>query len=159
MIEEIKNLISEKLESLSIDEKIDFLNQLKLVTHELSPFKNEPVDCVLWVKLDNVQANQYNPNAVAPPEMELLRQSISADGYTQPIVGFLKSENDYEIVDGFHRHRVGREVTEVRERVLGYLPIVKINSSQECLGLKQITGLASLFTNKEFSDSWEAELV
>ena len=82
----LKELISTELQKLNLDEKVNFINDLKLFLHENSPFSTEPVDCVLWVKNDTVKANDYNPNSVAPPEMELLRLSISNDGYTQPIV-------------------------------------------------------------------------
>jgi ParB-like chromosome segregation protein Spo0J len=208
MSEQIKELIKGHLESLTLDEQVQYLNDLKVSIHELSPFKNEPVDCVLWVKHTNVQANQYNPNAVAPPEMELLRQSISSDGYTQPIVSYPKDETLFEVVDGFHRSRVGKECDDIKKRIHGYLPIVKINPTQEGLGdrmastirhnrargthnielmssivaelvemgkgdawickhigmsadellrLKQVTGLASLFANRDFSASWEVE--
>ena len=195
-------------EWMSIDERIDAINEIKLVLHEISPMRNEPVDCVLWVKNQTVKANDYNPNAVAPPEMDLLRQSIMEDGYTQPIVSY-KEGDTITVVDGFHRNRVGKEVLEVKERVHGRLPVVNINqwkqgkhdrmastirhnrargthnvelmstivselvemgkgdawickhigmSADELLRLKQITGLASLFQNKEFSKSWEVDV-
>lgn len=194
-------------ESMTIDEQIDAINELKIALHEISPMRNEPVDCVLWVRNDKVRANDYNPNSVAPPEMELLRQSIMEDGYTQPIVSFKEDEN-ITVVDGFHRNRVGKEVEEVRNRVYNRLPVVNINqwkqsrsdrmastirhnrargshnielmstivselvemgkgdawickhvgmTADELLRMKQITGLASLFQNKEFSQAWEAE--
>ena len=121
------------LNELSVEERITQLNQIKIFLHEHSPFKDEPVDCVIWVKSDKVQANDYNPNSVAPPEMELLKTSIMADGYTQPIVSF--PENDqYTVVDGFHRNRVGKEVKEVCDRVKGYLQITIIRDSQEDRG-------------------------
>jgi ParB-like chromosome segregation protein Spo0J len=125
MKEKILSLIP-NYESLSIDEKIDIINEIKIALHEISPMRNEPVDCVLWVKNDNVKANDYNPNSVAPPEMELLRQSIMEDGYTQPIVSF-KEESQITVIDGFHRNRVGKEVEEVKNRVYGRLPVVNIN--------------------------------
>lgn len=115
---------------LSFDEKIDFQNQIKKKLHEISPFKNEPVDCVLWVKNDKVVANDYNPNKVAPPEMELLEVSIMNDGYTQPIVTWPKDDK-VEVIDGFHRSRVGKESLIVNERVFGYLPTVIIRKEQE----------------------------
>jgi ParB-like chromosome segregation protein Spo0J len=193
--------------NLSIDEQIDVINEIKIALHEISPMRNEPVDCVIWVKNETVRANDYNPNSVAPPEMELLRQSIMEDGYTQPIVSF-KEENNITVIDGFHRNRVGKEVNEVKERVYGRLPVVNINqwkqgrgdrmastirhnrargshsielmstivselvemgkgdawickhvgmSTDELLRLKQVTGLASLFANKEFSNAWESD--
>lgn len=177
--------------------------------HEISPFKNEPVDCVIWVSAEQVEANDYNPNKVAPPEMKLLQHSIREDGYTQPIVGFWEDDNHVEVVDGFHRNRVGRECDDIRERIKGHLPISIINSDRkdkgdriaatirhnrargkhivtamsdivvelkrrnwsdekiakelgmdadEVLRLCQITGLAEMFADKEFSMAWEGDL-
>lgn len=118
------------IENLPLEEKINIINDLKIKLHNISPFKDEPVDLVLWVKSDEVIANDYNPNSVAPPEMELLETSILADGYTQPVVTF--PENDKNtVIDGFHRSRVGKESNEVKKRVLGYLPITIIRPSQE----------------------------
>jgi ParB-like chromosome segregation protein Spo0J len=205
----INNLISE-LKKLSIDEKVNAMNEIKIAMHEISPFKSEPVDCVLWVKNTSVHANDYNPNSVAPPEMELLRLSISADGYTQPIVSMLEENGETrEVIDGFHRNRVGKECPEIQSRVHGYLPVVTINEDRtkindrvastirhnrargkhkieamsdividlkkrnwsdakiaknlgmdpdEVLRLCQIGGLVELFSDKEFSKSWEAEI-
>ena len=120
------------IEVLSIDDesaKIDIINDLRKFIHGFSPFKNEPVDFVKWVKNDIVIANEYNPNKVAPPEMELLEVSIVNDGYTQPIVTY-PNKDKIEVVDGFHRTRVGKESKLVRERVKEYLPIVAIRSEQ-----------------------------
>lgn len=117
------------LEDLSLDAKVHAINEIRELLHEASPFKDEPVDMVRWVKSENVRANDYNPNSVAPPEMQLLRLSIMEDGYTQPIVTNL--EEDVRIViDGFHRNRVGKECDEVRQRIKGYLPVVQIKASQ-----------------------------
>lgn len=195
------------LESLSEDECIEAINEIKIELHKLSPFKDEPVDCILWVKSDKIQANDYNPNRVAPPEMKLLQTSILEDGYTQPIVGF-REDGIFTVVDGFHRTRVGREVLDIRKRIKGYLPISVINEGREdrsdriaatirhnrargkhnveamsqivlelsrrnwsdariakelgmdddeILRLKQISGLAELFADEEFSAAWEWE--
>ena len=113
------------LSALGLDERIEAINIIREALHQISPFKSEPVDFVRWVKSPAVHANDYNPNSVAPPEMELLRLSIMADGYTQPIV---TNEEDGKriVIDGFHRNRVGKECTDVRERVKGYLPVVQI---------------------------------
>jgi ParB-like chromosome segregation protein Spo0J len=205
----IIELINE-LQCLDIDSKVKALNEIKIAMHEISPMKTEPVDCVLWVKNDSVHANDYNPNSVAPPEMELLRLSISADGYTQPIVSMLEENGETrEVIDGFHRNRVGKECEEIQKRVHGYLPVVTINEDRtrindrvastirhnrargkhkieamsdividlkkrnwsdekisknlgmdkdEVLRLCQIGGLAELFSDKEFSQAWEAEM-
>ncbi len=126
----LKELILE-IKSLPDGEKIKAINDIKIHLHEISPFKSEPVDCVLWVKNDTIHANDYNPNSVAPPEMELLRLSISNDGYTQPIVSMDNENGTREVIDGYHRHRVGKECEDIQERVQGYLPIVTIRSSQK----------------------------
>jgi len=117
------------IENLNTDEKIQTINEIRKELSRHSPFNQEPVDCVLWVKNENVIANDYNPNSVAPPEMELLRVSINEDGYTQPIVTFSRDGLN-EVVDGFHRHRVGKEIEEIRSRIHGYLPVVEINANK-----------------------------
>lgn len=128
----IKNICDavNELADLPIEQRVDALNRVRLALHKISPFASEPVDCVQWVKADVVTANDYNPNTVAPPEMKLLEHSIKEDGYTQPIVSWFRDE-EYEVVDGFHRHRVGKESKAVRSRVHGYLPLVVINESRQ----------------------------
>lgn len=126
-LDEIKQAI-ENIEDLG--EKIDFINNLREAIHEASPFKNEPVDFIKWVHADHVEANDYNPNSVAPPEMELLEHSILSDGYTQPIVTWSNAEK-IEVIDGFHRNRVGKESEAVKARIHGYLPVVCIKEDRE----------------------------
>lgn len=128
---ETKNVIT-KLLTLEKEELIENLNYIREELHKISPFKNEPVDFVKWVKNTTVGANDYNPNTVAPPEMELLRLSIANDGYTQPIVTWANSEKvENEVIDGFHRHRVGKECKDIQERIHGYLPIVAVTEDRE----------------------------
>lgn len=195
-----------ELDALPEQERIDCINAIRLALHEHSPMKSEPVDCVLWVKAEQVKANDYNPNKVAPPEMRLLQRSIDADGYTQPIVTYQESGTD-EVVDGFHRNLVGRK-KKMAKRLHGRLPVARINLDRagkadriaatirhnrargkhgveamseivmelhrrnwtdakiakelgmepdEVLRLKQITGLAEMFADREFSEAWEIE--
>lgn len=207
---DLETLISDlvgHLQALATDERIAALNTVREALHRISPFADEPVDLVLWVRAEQVAGNDYNPNRVAPPELKLLERSILADGYTQPIVVY-PTDGVFEVVDGFHRNRVGRESPEVRERVRGYLPVTRIRPSQEgrseriaatirhnrargkhvvnamsdivmelarrgwsdqriaeelgmdadeVLRLKQITGLAELFADREFSEAWEPD--
>lgn len=205
ILAESKSLF-DKLSGLSLHSRVSAINQIRMALREYSPFKDEPVDCVQWVPGGEVHANDYNPNSVAPPEMKLLEHSILSDGYTQPIVTW--PNNGIEVVDGFHRHRVGKESEAVCARIHGYLPIVVIKPSQqdkndrmaatirhnrargshkvesmseiivelkrrfwsdekigkelgmepdEVLRLQQITGLSSLFADRDFSEAWEAE--
>jgi len=202
----VKSIVSE-LEGLAVDDRITTLNRIRTALHAVSPMRAEPVDLVVWVKADDVEANDYNPNTTAPPEMRLLEHSILEDGYTQPVVTWMDGERR-ETVDGFHRSEVGRNSKPIRKRTLGYLPVTTVNSSRtdigdrmaatirhnrargkhqvegmsnivqeltrkkwseqriakelgmdhdEVLRLKQITGLAELFTEREFSRAWEPE--
>lgn len=128
-MEKIKEIIELKISNLDLKEKVDFINELREFIHDLSPFKNEPVDFVKWVLAENVVANDYNPNKVAPPEMELLEVSIMNDGYTQPVVTF-PNNGKIEVVDGFHRTRVSKESKIVKQRVMGYTPTVIIRKEQ-----------------------------
>ena len=204
-MQELKKAIVQAIGNAStIKDKVDLINELRFCIHEVSPFKNEPVDFVKWVSGGNVVANDYNPNKVAPPEMQLLEVSITEDGYTQPIVTSANDTN-FEVVDGFHRNRVGKESKVVNARVFGFLPVVEIRhenkgkdagiastirhnrargkhqvsamseivlelknrnwtnqriarelgmDEDEILRLCQISGLESLFTDKDFSRAW-----
>lgn len=126
-MKQIIEMIEKEFDKLSsVDEKVEFLNAIRGKIAELSPF-DEPVDYVRWVKAEKVQANEYNPNKVASPEMELLYKSIKLDGYTQPIVVYKLENGNYEVVDGFHRNRVGKEYQDINERIHGYLPAVVID--------------------------------
>lgn len=122
--------ILRELSKLEGDNKVRALNDVRRALHSVSPFASEPVDFIEWVPCDLVHANDYNPNSVAPPEMELLRLSIDADGYTQPIVSMPGEDGRFEVIDGFHRHRVGRECEDIRQRIQGYLPLVKIREER-----------------------------
>jgi len=204
--EQLKPIVKELLK-LSDYDRIEAINEIRQTLHEVSPLKNEPVDFVKWIPLEEVFGNPYNPNSVAPPEMKLLELSIQADGYTQPIVAW-KDEEKIEVIDGFHRHRVGKESTIIRKRIKGYLPVVIANADRldrsdrmaatvrhnkargkhkvegmsdivvelkrrnwttericrelgmdedEVLRLLQITGLTDIFSDQEFSRSWNAE--
>jgi ParB-like chromosome segregation protein Spo0J len=128
--------VFEQLASIPEDERIDVINEIRLALREHSPMKGEPVDCVLWVPADQVRGNEYNPNQVAPPEMKLLNHSIEQDGYTQPVVSW-PADDGYEVVDGFHRNRVGKENPRVRERVRGRLPVTVINGDRAAIEDRQ----------------------
>jgi len=206
IVGEIKGAVA-RLAEVDEEQRIDAINEVRAAIHALSPMRREPVDFVRWVRADDLHANDYNPNSVAPAEMRLLQLSIMQDGYTQPIVAW-PDGSGFEVVDGFHRNRVGREVGAVQKRVCGRLPIAVINSDRtakedriaatirhnrargkhavdamadivvdlsrrnwsdekiakelgmeadEVLRLKQVTGLAELFADREFSEAWEVE--
>src|SRR5688572_21249519 len=102
------------LDALDLAAKVAVINEFRVAPHAHPPFSTEPVDCVQWVPNEAVTATDYNPNPVAPPEMKLLEHSITEDGYTQPIVAW-RRDDAYEVVDGFHRDRVGRDSAAVQK--------------------------------------------
>lgn len=200
--------LSKEIELISnADDKIQAINEVRRVIHEVSPLKHHPVDFVFWKKSDNVEANEYNPNSIPPPEMKLLYESIANDGYTMPIVSY-EDTNITRIVDGFHRRETEKRNSDISASTFGHVPLTTIRDKQtglsdrmastirhnrargshnielmsqivtelvemgkgdawickhvgmspdELLRMKQITGLASLFQNKDFSNSWDPD--
>lgn len=117
------------LSELSAEDRIDALNDVRAQLHAVSPLRHHPVDLVLWVPAHDVEANDYNPNTVATPEMTLLQRSIEADGYTQPVVTWADGGRR-ETVDGYHRGEIGRSCEPVRRSTLGYLPVTTANADR-----------------------------
>ena len=102
-----------------------------------------PVYNVMAVPIEKVRPNNYNPNKVAPPEMKLLYESIKEDGYTMPVVCYyIKAQDIYLIVDGFHRYQVMMDHPDIYEREQGLLPVSviekPIDKRTNCLGDKRM---------------------
>ncbi len=92
----------------------------------MSQYKS-PVYNVIAVPVEKIQANEYNPNVVAPPEMRLLELSIWEDGFTMPCVCYYnEAEDNYVLVDGFHRYQVLKSSSRIYQRENGMLPVVVI---------------------------------
>ncbi|HGN2047123.1 TPA: IbrB-like domain-containing protein [Proteus mirabilis] len=208
-IETIISVLKEYLAKLNDEQKIEALNKIKISLHQISPFKNEPTDCILWIKQQQVIANDYNPNVMSPTEKRLLETSLVKDGYTQPVVvlPIQQSKNkpsQWQVVDGYHRYLLSKK-NSLNKRINGYLPITILDveshtmadqmaatirhnrargqhqvaamsdivrdlsrlgwndqkigdelgmSQDEVLRLKQISGLAELFSEHDFSEAW-----
>lgn len=200
-MKEILQQISD-LSSLPLEQRVAAYNEISQALKNMVGI-DHPVVGVQLVPLEKVEANDYNPNRVAPPEMRLLEFSIRKDGLTMPVVVAKNGDDKYVIVDGFHRHRTVNENEDIRERSKGYLPASILNKNvedritstvrhnmargthqvelsaklvtalkrhhwtnerigkelgmdpDEVLRLKQITGLAEAFADKEFSKAWE----
>lgn len=91
---------------------------------------SSPAYRIISVPIEQIEPNGYNPNAVAPPELKLLYDSIKEDGYTMPIVCYYDREHDkYIIVDGFHRYRIMLGHPDIYEREGGKLPVSVIDKS------------------------------
>ncbi|WP_296270127.1 ParB/RepB/Spo0J family partition protein [uncultured Enterobacter sp.] len=119
------------LQSLPEEERIDAINAFREAIHKNSPFRDQPIDCVMWIKQDDITANDYNPNTVAPPEKRLLSRSLEVDGFTQPIVVTESEPQHYEIVDGFHRHEIGTNRAVLKRQLKGYLPVTCLRRDRQ----------------------------
>ena len=128
-----------------------------------------PVYNVRAVPIEKIHANSYNPNSVAPPEMELLYKSIKEDGYTMPIVCYYIADNDtYEIVDGFHRYTTMLRHKDIYEREGGMMPVVVIekdisnrmastirhNRARGSHSIELMSNIVSELTKSGMSDAW-----
>lgn len=131
MRQRIISEIETYLQSLPEEDRINAINAFRQVIHQHSPFREQPVDCVLWVKQDRLTANDYNPNNVAPPEKRLLTKSLELDGFTQPIVVTESDPQHYEIVDGFHRHEIGSTRAALKRELKGYLPVTCLRRERQ----------------------------
>jgi ParB-like chromosome segregation protein Spo0J len=132
------------------------ISLIRKALHQLCPVASQPVDFVQWVPLEEVIANDYNPNSVAPNEMKLLYTSILHDGYTQPVVTIRDEERGkYIIVDGFHRYSTMRLHQDIKDRTAGLVPVVVLDKPindrmastvrhNRARGKHAVTGMASM---------------
>ena len=117
-------------ETDDLDDQVSALNALREKLHDVSPF-SEPVEHIKWINQDSLEGNDYNPNEVATPEMELLHKSIKEDGYTQPIVTYETEPGHFEVVDGEHRSIIGKEYDDIRERLHDHVPVTVIDKPED----------------------------
>ena len=130
---------------------------------------NSPIYNVKKIPIEKIQANSYNPNPVAPPEMNLLYKSILEDGYTQPIVCYYIADDDkYEIVDGYHRYCTMLNHRDIYDRENGCLPVVTIdknldnrmastirhNRARGSHSIELMTNIVSELVKSGMSDAW-----
>lgn len=168
-MDEIRDQIRAALEAAP--DKQGFLNDLREWIHrELSDYSEMPVDSVMWVPIEEVQANDYNPNSVASNELKLLHTSISHDGYTQPIVTIWDEDlRKYVIIDGFHRYFTCRSNPDIQEWTKGRVPIVVLRKTinermastvrhNRARGKHSVTGMANLVFNM-LDNGWEDDAI
>lgn len=197
--------IIEENKDLPFDKKVNMYNQIIQQLYDFLGLEHPALNVQL-IPIEHVEENDYNPNKVAPPEMKLLELSIRKDGLTMPVVVATEKKNDnWVVVDGFHRTIVCKHTADIKQGLKGYLPVTRLDKTlenrvastvrhnmargthqvelsaklvaflkrndwsnqrigeelgmdpDEVLRLKQITGLAEAFQDKEFSRSWEME--
>ena len=67
-----------------------------------------PIDNIQWIEGDSLDANDYNPNAVAKDELRLLKVSLLKQGWLQPVLVAAQDNGRFRIIDGFHRSTLAR---------------------------------------------------
>jgi ParB-like chromosome segregation protein Spo0J len=187
---------------LELEDRVAIYNEMTELLRDMLEMKH-PVLSVKLIEGEKIQSNDYNPNKVAPPEMDLLELSMIRDGITMPVLAAKNDKGRYVIIDGFHRTQVIKYFAPVQESISGYVPVIELNKdiedriastvrhniargshqtelsarligllkkhnwtdqkigkelgmdTEEVLRLKQLTGLAEAFGDKEFSQAWE----
>ncbi len=86
--------------------------------------QNQPLADIDWLPRGELKPNDYNPNRVAPTELELLKLSLLSDGWTQPIV----IGEDGVIIDGYHRWLLAEDA-DIAAMTGGMVPVVTIRGS------------------------------
>jgi len=81
-----------------------------------------PLSTLQWVERSRIRPNDYNPNKVSKQNLELLKQSILANGWTLPIV----VRPDFTIIDGFHRWTIAGE-EPLLSMLDGKVPVVIVD--------------------------------
>lgn len=168
-IEYLTEQLCAQIAALPLAERVTALNQVRTNLHAISPFQDEPIDCVLWVPGASVQPNAYNPNVVYSPEMKLLEISITEDHYTQPVV--THAEGDvYRIVDGEHRYLIGTGAKPIVKRLSGYLPVTVTHTRTEkdhmastirhnrARGVHKLDGMSAI-VSRMLADGWRDDQI
>lgn len=123
--------IIEKYKTSPFDKKIEIYNSITQELYDFLGLKHPALNIQL-VSIDKVQGNSYNPNKVANTEMKLLELSIKKDGFTMPIVVASEKKNEnWIVVDGFHRLTICQENSQVRKSLQGYIPVSKLDKTLE----------------------------
>lgn len=126
----IKTLLAQHKDA-PFDEKVRIYNHISHLLYEFLDLKHPVLDVSL-VPISKVQGNDYNPNKVAPPEMQLLTLSIRKDGLTMPVVvGSERDGDNWVVIDGFHRTAVCAHNPDIEESLKGYLPVTRLDKALE----------------------------
>lgn len=89
-------------------------------------FNGEPVSNIVWVDVDSLEVNDYNPNTVLQQELKLLEFSIVKNGWIQPIL----ISKEKIIIDGFHRALLSKKSKKLKGIYEGKVPCVVMDISQ-----------------------------
>ena len=95
----------------SADERVAVYNATQRALGELvADVSPDPAVAPRLLPVESIVANDYNPNRVASPELDLLESSMRSDGITMSVVVSPgTSPGEWLVVDGFHRRMVARD--------------------------------------------------
>lgn len=129
LLDQIKS-IAQEASKLPFEEKVTFLNEARLILHEISPFVFEPIDYVKWVPASKLKANDWNPNKMAQNEVNMLDFSMIKYGMAQAIVGWETEDEEDRIIDGWHRNWRCDTNSILKNRMHEYLPVVYMEGNE-----------------------------
>lgn len=128
------NILGRKVEG---DELIEAINDIKLALHEISPFKNDAVDCILWKKAEELSTIDWNVNYIAPAEKRLLYNSLLINGFTQPVLISQQNEKNY-VIDGAQRYELATNKVQLKKRYRCHIPVSIVNqqvTEYDCMAI------------------------
>jgi len=107
------------------------------------------------VDIDQLYANEYNPNRMPATEMNLLADCIKKYGFLFPIiVTWDESKEKYRIIDGYHRYetlrRIGAKQVSIINLELSYHDAIQLTVLMNRIkGLHQVELMSDLIVNLE----------
>lgn len=103
----------------------------------MRPLSTHPVSNITWLIADDLTCNDWNPNVVITPELNLLKLSLLRTGWLQPVLvnpvindAGAVVPGEYMIIDGFHRTMLVRADIEVRALTGGLVPCCIMDLSE-----------------------------
>ncbi len=127
---ELATRIAALIAAMPVAVAADTLNAVNTTINSAGPFAQEPIATVQWVPAKDVKDNGYSPTVIDSRKTALLKQSIQQDGMLAPLVTDKTAKGDV-IVGGVVTADVIRGDKRLRERLHGYVPVVRIMSGAD----------------------------
>ena len=106
LVEAVCTTIAAIGNGLPVADRVTAYNAIQeALGHMVADFAPDPACSPRLLPAERVRANDYNPNKVAAPELDLLEASMRADGITMAVVAMPQGDG-WVVVDGFHRRTV-----------------------------------------------------
>lgn len=161
-----RNLINE-VKNLSLDDKMEMYsllaNDIMKVAFAADGIWHQVFNVKL-IEIENVLANDYNPNVMPASLMDLLWLCVSKFGFLFPVITtFDEEKQKYRIIDGFHRYedfrRNGKKYIAVLDLQVPYHDAIQLTVLMNRIkGFHQVEGMSKLIMKLEHFGLGDAEI-